>query len=379
MSVNQLKTFTAMTSSDRDRNEEAIQKARTTPRRIFIFCDGTWQDGVNSGHAPTNIATLARCIEPIANDGYIQMSYYDSGVGNVTSKPAQYIDGATGRGISDKIRNAYSFLSHNYNFTGSDSDTEIYLFGFSRGAFAVQCLASLISKTGLLRSKQLYYLRGLFVLWSNQEFKPWLRGGSTESFVAAELDRAVADLKPVLRRVKIKALVVYDTVSSLGLPNPFTARPLSFVGKQVPKMVQFAFQALALDERRAAFQPVLWESAEEDSGNVAPVVKQCWFLGGHGDIGGNGDAALGAVTLLWVIGLLRHHTKVTFDDREIVRHLKHRLLEWEVRIPKLLGTFRDKSKLSTTSSSGRQDHRPRDILVDLGDQEPTVVSRLCPA
>lgn len=98
---------------------------------------------------------------------------------------------------------------------------------------------------------------------------------------------------------------------------------------------------------------MIWEPGQEDSGNVATVVKQCWFLGGHGDIGGNGDAALGSVTLLWVIGLLRHHTKVTFDDREIVRHLKHRLLEWDVRIPKVLENFSDKSKLSTISNSGR--------------------------
>lgn len=88
-----------MTTPDRDRDEDAIRKARSTPRRIFIFCDGTWQDGVNSGHAPTNIATLARCIEPVADDEHIQMSYYDSGAGNVTSKPAQLLDGATGRGM----------------------------------------------------------------------------------------------------------------------------------------------------------------------------------------------------------------------------------------------------------------------------------------
>lgn len=100
MSVNQLVTSTVMTTPDKDRDGYAIQKARFAPRRVFIFCDGTWQDGVNSGNVPTNIATLARCIKPIADDGYIQISYYDSGVGNVTSKPAQLIDGATGRGMS---------------------------------------------------------------------------------------------------------------------------------------------------------------------------------------------------------------------------------------------------------------------------------------
>ncbi|KAI0192355.1 hypothetical protein EV127DRAFT_302847, partial [Xylaria flabelliformis] len=68
-------------------------------------------------------------------------------------------------GISTKIRNAHSFLSHNYNF--DDGNDEIFLIGFSRGAFTVQCLAWLISQTGLFHKRYLYCLRGLFTLWAN--------------------------------------------------------------------------------------------------------------------------------------------------------------------------------------------------------------------
>jgi len=170
--------------------------------------------------------------------------------------------------------------------------------------------------------------------------------------VAAELDRAIEDLGTLLRQVSIKALVVYDTVSALGLPNPFATRPLSFVGKHVPKIVEHAFQALALDERRRAFKPVVWESVEGSGSDAPAVMKQCWFLGSHSDIGGNGDAALGAVTLLWVIGQLRAHTGVSFEDYQVFRHLKHRLLEWEIRIQKTLGTFKEEATLSTISNSG---------------------------
>lgn len=67
-------------------------------KRLFIFCDGTWQDGVNNKRPLTNVATLARCLKPIADDGYLQVVYYDNGVGNVTSRPSQLVDGATGRG-----------------------------------------------------------------------------------------------------------------------------------------------------------------------------------------------------------------------------------------------------------------------------------------
>lgn len=67
-------------------------------KRLFIFCDGTWQDGVNSKRRLTNVATLARCLEGVANDNYLQTVYYDNGVGNATSRPAKLVDGATGRG-----------------------------------------------------------------------------------------------------------------------------------------------------------------------------------------------------------------------------------------------------------------------------------------
>jgi hypothetical protein len=182
--------------------------------------------------------------------------------------------------------------------------------------------------------------------------------------VLAELGHVVTELRPVLHQVSIKALIVYDTVSALGLPNPFRTPPMSFVGKQVPGVVQHAFQALALNERRRAFEPVIWESFKDGSGNAVRVMKQCWFLGCHADIGGNGDAALGAVTLLWTIGLLRKHTKVTFDDNEIIRHLKHRLLEWDILVHETLGTFQEKLTLSTISNSGKMALRGSTFLAN---------------
>jgi len=261
------------------------------------------------------------------------MPYYDSGVGN---GPAQLIDGAAGRGkpspsktdvfsrhvhqqtqipvyagVSAKIRNAYSFLSHNDNF--DKNQDEIYLVGFSRGAFLFSVLP---------RSCHLYHLRGLFSLWSEQEFNPRGRSGG-EGPVLAELRKNKSDLKPLLHQVKIEACVAYDTSSYLGLTQ-LPPRPLAFVGRTVPGNVNYAFQALALDERRRKFKPLVWTPVEGSD----TVPRQCWFLGGHGDVGGNGDAALGAVTLLWVIGLLRTETGVTFDDGEILKHLKHRLPEW---------------------------------------------------
>jgi uncharacterized protein (DUF2235 family) len=69
-------------------------------KRLFVFFDGTWQDGVNNKTPLTNVATLARCLKPVDTDGCFQLAHYSSGVGNGTSIPAQFIDAATGRGTA---------------------------------------------------------------------------------------------------------------------------------------------------------------------------------------------------------------------------------------------------------------------------------------
>ncbi|KAI0199724.1 hypothetical protein F4808DRAFT_461608 [Astrocystis sublimbata] len=322
-------------------------------KRLFILCDGTWQDGVNNRCPLTNVATLARCLSPVDQEDCLQLVYYDSGIGNGTSKLNIGIDGATGRGISAKIRNAYSFISHNYNFDRllADEPDEIVLVGFSRGAFAVQCIASFINQTGLLHCQYLYYLRGLFTLWSRQDFKRW--GPGDPNPVRTKLDEYIPKLKDegILHEVKIKALVVWDTVSALGLPILHLApRPLAFVGKQVPGIVENAFQALALDERRRKCQPRVWNSKEEGVRRV----KQCWFMGTHADVGGNGDAALGAVTLLWMLGQLKTaQIGIAIENGQVAKHLCHKFLEWNFNINRALGQLKETSVLSSTSGPGK--------------------------
>jgi uncharacterized protein (DUF2235 family) len=169
--------------------------------------------------------------------------------------------------------------------------------------------------------------------------------------VKDELDKRVAELETdhLLYRVKIQACVVWDTVSTLGLPTELPPRPLSFVGKRVPKAVNYAFQALALDETRAKFKPRVWESKEREG----TVVKQCWFLGSHGDIGGSGDAALGAITLIWMVGQLYANTEATFDMSEITKHLKHKFLEWDYRVNKTFALVKENLMFSNIPSSGK--------------------------
>ncbi|KAJ3577782.1 hypothetical protein NPX13_g2783 [Xylaria arbuscula] len=319
-------------------------------KRLFIFCDGTWQDSVNKARPLTNVATLARCLDNVAEDGYLQVSYYDNGVGDRYNPLDNVIDGATGRGISAKIRNAYTFLSHNYNF--EHKDDEIILVGFSRGAFAVQCLASFISQTGLLNKHCLYYLRGLFTIWANQHL-PTARDMLAKYVKMLSRPIGVYDGEPLvsekvlMKKVQIKACVVWDTVSSLGYR--FTRlRPFSSVGSVIPAAVDHALHILAVDEHRSQFNPQIWIRKEKPE----TAVKQCWFLGSHSDVGGNGDAALGAITLIWVVGQLQKISRTNFNQDEIKRHLRHRCLNWDVKTTFCGRRLKQNLAFSRLSSSG---------------------------
>jgi hypothetical protein len=162
-----------------------------------------------------------------------------------------------------------------------------------------------------------------------------------------------------LHKVTITACAVWDTVSTLGIPTQLPPRPLSFVGKQVPSRVKHAFQALALDEKRRKFKPCVWETKELTEHQIS--VSQCWFLGSHGDIGGNEDAALGAVTLLWMIGKLNDRVGILFDEGEIAKHLKHKHLEWDFAVNKSFGSFKETRILSAMPHSGMTFDHPLSV------------------
>lgn len=79
-------------------NRNGTNGGNQVRKRLFVFCDGTWQDGINKNIRLTNVATLARCLEGVSDDNYLQIVHYDNGIGNATNLPSRIIDGATGRG-----------------------------------------------------------------------------------------------------------------------------------------------------------------------------------------------------------------------------------------------------------------------------------------
>ncbi|KAI0533031.1 hypothetical protein GGR58DRAFT_138914 [Xylaria digitata] len=312
-----------------------------TKKRIFICCDGTWQNAIGTNRPLTNVARFASSVTPTDEDGITQIVYYTSGIGskpdNTTKMPksvvewvsdvpamgqrlgdryAKYFGGGTGTGITGNILGAYYFLCLNYNFRYRKD--EIILAGFSRGAYTVRCLASFISRVGLIRRKALSFLQELFREWKDE---------------SSSLQGQIESLKnkKLLFETSITVCAEWDSVSAVWSPA------LSHVQDRVPKNVENAFHAVALHEKRSDFQPVLWRSREARDDGRESTVKQCLFFGCHSDVGGgNVDPGLATVSLLWMVSQVRSVCRAQFDSTTLLSFFGPRVTE--VRRLRLLGS-----------------------------------------
>lgn len=262
-------------------------------RRLVLCCDGTWNSS-DPGEAATNVLRLARIVNPLAKDGVHQIVYYNSGVG--TGGVCDSISGgAVGTGLSRNVRNAYAFLVNNYQ-----DDDEIFLFGFSRGAYTARSVAGLIGRIGILRKRQM----GAF-----DEAWDWNRRTKDERKASwQEFDERFQGRRT---GVRVRCIGVWDTVGALGVPaNRITGswQPCSqayrFLDVNLGAHVEHAYQALSLDERRSPFLPSIWTP---DPQAAHKEVQQVWFRGVHSDIGG-GYQRHGAadIALLWMAERVRH-------------------------------------------------------------------------
>ncbi len=210
-------------------------------------------------------------------------------------------------GIHRKIREAY----RNICLTYRDEEDRIVLTGFSRGAFTALCLARFINDVGLLHGS-----------WVNKELPPiyklWKKSSTTDPIAShstspGKLERRCRELseqKRLRRGIKIDAFAAWDTVNS--------SKHLSFVGDKLPPNIQHAYHALALDERRRDFFPMILEpSGPEQS------LNQCWFLGSHSDVGGgNNNSGLANIALCWMVRKLMRTNLVKFRD-DIFKAMPH--------------------------------------------------------
>ncbi|HWH09146.1 MAG TPA: DUF2235 domain-containing protein, partial [Candidatus Thermoplasmatota archaeon] len=238
-------------------------------KRLVVCCDGTWNtaDAVVDGKpCPTNVVKMARAVLPRDANGVPQVVFYDEGIGT-GGLLDRVVGGATGRGLMRNVGDAYRFLV--WNFEPGD---EVYLFGFSRGAYTARSLAGLVRKCGILRKGQGCRF---------EEAYDFYRGDVHPRDPAAAEFRRRNSVE-----TRIRFLGVWDTVGALGVPGRLrglTMRRHRFHDVKLSSTVDHAYHAVAIDERRKAFAPALWET---DPANAGQVVEQAWFPGAHSDVGG---------------------------------------------------------------------------------------------
>jgi uncharacterized protein (DUF2235 family) len=179
------------------------------------------------------------------------------------------LDVIEGRGINRQIERVYGLLASRFH-----PGDRIWLFGYSRGAYAVRALAGLIGQVGLLRADAATE-RNVTLAYRHYHSDP----GSVPARLFARQHCHAGD-------VSIEMIGVWDTVKALGIRAPVLWRyskvEHEFHSLRLGRMVLRGYHALALDETRDAFAPVMWESSPEYPGELV----QMWFRGCHGDVGG---------------------------------------------------------------------------------------------
>ena len=256
-------------------------------RRLIVCCDGTWN--WPDARRETNVVRLVRAIAPDAG-GVAQIVHYHQGVGT-----GNFVDriagGGAGVGLSASVKACYGFLVDNYK-----AHDEIFLFGFSRGAYVVRALGGLIGAIGMMRKHEMDRFADV---WN------WYWQDKSERKMEILEELAPGRYKSV----EIECIGVWDTVGALGIPGSrFCASTFAFHDTGLGAHVRNAFQALAIDERRGNFQAAIWVPGEPPpaaTGNTRQVLRQMWFPGVHSNIGGGYPKhGLSDTTFLWMVSQL---------------------------------------------------------------------------
>ena len=259
-------------------------------KRLTVFLDGTWQRLTQSD--PTNIAKLAQSVAHSDAKGVSQIVFYNAGVGamTVTDKAEKpLISGITGEGLDENLTAAYQFLSWNYT-TGD----EVYIFGFSRGAFTARSLCGLIRSGGLLHRP--------YMDMTQQAYQHYRDRQHPDSDAATTFRRNYS-----YDPIPIAYVGLFDTVGQLGVPMSINRGKYKFHDLNLSSRVKSARQACALDEDRAVFPLTPWENLDdlnEKAGyrpdDPAAPYQQRWFPGGHGEVGGGTGSMLSNIPLRWI-------------------------------------------------------------------------------
>ncbi|CAG8954480.1 hypothetical protein HYFRA_00004392 [Hymenoscyphus fraxineus] len=359
----------------------------TVPRkRLVLCCDGTWMDSgdaytkpsANNPQAklqtPSNVTRICRALSKVGRDGVNQIIYYHAGVGTSPGVMSS-LTGALGKGISEHVREAYSFIATNYT-----SGDEIILVGFSRGAFTARSVAGMIENIGLLTRAGMDSFYAIFKdqenfrtpeyedMFPNIPFSNKPKGPHK----AREYKNRLEDLGLTRVydandfRICVTAIAVWDTVGSLGIPSvPIlsvvgssqSTHEYKFYNTNLNGTVKHAFQALALDEQRKTFRPAVWERKSMDKTDRCDL-RQVWFPGAHSNIGGGyDDQGMANISLAWMMDQLAS-IGVTFLDEYIGIIFKENVAYYEEAAQKPLSLFSGGHRKPWAIKSIYEKHKP---------------------
>jgi uncharacterized protein (DUF2235 family) len=249
------------------------------PKNIVICLDGT---GNEFGDTNSNVIKLYKVL---TQDPQTQVAYYHPGLGTMgapgaLSRLAQWwtrVKGlAFGYGLADNIGDAYCFLMANYQ-----PDDNVYIFGFSRGAYTARALAAMLHMYGLLRPGNEILVPYITRLFRSKDRRIFALAGEFRSTFS--------------RPCKPKFLGLWDTVSSVG----WIYNPIKLPYTAMNPDIKIVRHAISIDERRAFFRQNLWSN-----GNDAQDVQQVWFAGVHSDVGGGyaeAECGLAKIALEWML------------------------------------------------------------------------------
>ncbi len=257
-------------------------------KKIILCADGTW----NTPHGPSELPndTNVRKLYALLADDPSQLKYYDSGVGTDGSPFEHFFGGTMGEGLFEKVQDGYEFLSYVW-----DLGDEIFIFGFSRGAYTARSLAGMISLFGV-PNKNL----------DNQTVKRIFDAYRITDHAQRLARKASLASEYALTDVSVRMVGVWDTVGALGIPghlfSDFDQAKYGFLDTTLSSRIQNAYHAIAIDERRASFLPTLWSNPDGSPRANDAQLQQVWFPGVHCDVGGSyTEGQLSKITLRWMV------------------------------------------------------------------------------
>jgi uncharacterized protein (DUF2235 family) len=292
-----------------------------------VFCfDGTWNR--LAVECPTNVVLLAQMVSPVTANGTAQVVYYDEGIGT-DSRLNRWTGGIFGDGMLTIMREAYRFLIFNYN-----PGDELFVFGFSRGAYTARSFIGLVRHAGILDAASATKIDKAFEIYRHSPAGAGVESSAGLVFRAKHCTGAcVSEADRVYRQrevpdfdaakvpiLDIRYLGAWDTVRALGIPDflpgaQWFNRKYSFHDAVISSKIRSARHAVALDERRATFRPtLLGRTRVEDLNHLAEAragkrfaewicpYQERWFPGVHGEVGGGSShRGLSDGALDWIL------------------------------------------------------------------------------